>query len=254
MRRMFTAVALSLGLLNGAGGAAARPLQLVSNPALPPGYTRLTVHSERVGRDFSITVNTPSAIAFAGQKLPGIIPLDGYGLAGSQGALLSNTSAMEPAIIVSVGYLRAETCSWPVTFLHSKVTTDGPVAYGGGGRTAFKATCSKNWKPLSAKYPADPAKSVLFGHSFGGLFAANVFADKPDAACRTTLSAAPRAGADPGLIARVAAAAPRAHGQHIYLTVGEKEGAGRAHGRQHPDDRRLQRPHEGAEGPARASC
>ena len=32
------------------------------------------------------------------------------------------------------------------------------------------------------------------------------------------------------MVARVAAAAPKAHGQHIYLSVGEKEGAGKPGG------------------------
>ena len=91
---------------------------------------------------------------------------------------------------------------------------------------AFEAFLLEDLKPfIQAKFPAaDPNRSVLFGHSFGGLFAANVFADKPDAFYGYIIGSA-SAWADPALIARVAAAAPRANGQHIYLTVGEKENA-----------------------------
>ena len=228
-----------LGTLSGlafalalAATAKAEPLKVVTeSPPLPPGYARLTVHSDRIGRDFSITVNTPSATPFLpGQKLPVIYALDsGYGLAGPQGALLSNTLVMEPAIIVSVGYLPGQALFRNTDLLHNRLTTDTPVPYGGGG-AAVEAVLLEDLKPfIEAKYPADPAKSVLFGHSFGGLFTANVFADKPDAFWGYIIGSA-SAWADPGLVARVAAAAPKAHGAHIYLTVGEKEGSGRPGG------------------------
>src|SRR5438270_1500856 len=104
-RTVAAAMAMAVALI--AGAAPADPLKVVSeNPPLPTGYTRLIVHSDRIGRDFTVTVNTPGATVFLpGQKLPVIYALDnGYGLAGSQGSLLSNTGAMEPAITVSVGY------------------------------------------------------------------------------------------------------------------------------------------------------
>ena len=103
------AAALALGLLL-TTPALAEALKVVSeNPAMPVGYTRLVVHSDRIGRDFAVTVNAPSATVFLpGQKLPAIYALDsGYGLAGPQGQLLSNTSAMEPAIVVAEHRLSA---------------------------------------------------------------------------------------------------------------------------------------------------
>ena len=224
------AAAVALGLIL-AAPAGAEPLKVVAeNPPLPPGYARMVVHSDRIGRDFAVTVNLPGATVFLpGQKLPAIYALDnGYGLAGPQGSLLSNTSAMEPAIVVSVGYLPGQTAFRNTDLLHNKVTDHG-ATYGGGG-AAFEAFLVEDLKPfIEAKYPADPTRAVLFGHSFGGLFAANVFADKPDAFYGYIIGSA-SAWADPTLIARVAAAAPRAHGQHIYLTVGEKESAAKPGG------------------------
>lgn len=212
--------------------ARAEPLKVVAeNPALPPGYTRLVVHSDRIGRDFTVTINTPGAVVFLpGQKLPVIYALDnGYGLAGAQGTVLSNTSAMEPAIVVSVGYLPGQAGFRNTDLLHNKVTDHGST-YGGGG-AAFEAFLLEDLRPfISARYPAaDPDRSVLFGHSFGGLFAANVFADRPDAFYGYIIGSA-SAWADPALIGRVAAAAPKAHGQHVYLSVGEKESAGKPGG------------------------
>lgn len=208
--------------------AQAEPVKIVSeNPAMPPGYARMVVHSDRIGRDFAVTVNTPSAQTFLpGQKQPVIYALDsGYGLAGPQGALLSNTGAMQPAIVVSVGYVPGQPNMRNTDLLHNKLTQDGTTI--GGGGAAFEAFLVEDLRPfIASKYPAaDPAHSVLFGHSFGGLFAANVFADRPDAFYGYIIGSA-SAWADPALIARVAAAASRASGQHVYLTVGEKENAG----------------------------
>ncbi|HZZ33220.1 MAG TPA: alpha/beta hydrolase-fold protein [Phenylobacterium sp.] len=224
----FVAMGLALALV---APARAEPLKVVSdNPPMQPGYSRFVLHSDRIGRDFAVTVNTPSAIAFLpGQKLPAIYALDsGYGLAGPQGMVLANTGAMEPAIIVSVGYLPGQTLFRNTDLLHNKLAQD-KVTIGGGG-AAFEAFLLEDLKPfIEAKYPADPARSVLFGHSFGGLFAANVFADKPDAFYGYIIGSA-SAWADPALIARVAAAAPKAHGQRVYLSVGEKESAGKPGG------------------------
>src|SRR5205085_6060930 len=140
MRRNIAAVA-GLGFaLAFSASALAEPLKVVSeNPAMPPGYTRLVVHSDRIGRDFTVTVNTPSAVTFLpGQKLPVIYALDsGYGLAGPQGSLLSNTGAMEPSIIVSVGYLPGQALFRNTDLLHNKTTQDRST-YGGGG-AAFEA-------------------------------------------------------------------------------------------------------------------
>src|SRR6185437_4614466 len=86
-----------------------------------------------------------------------------------------------------------------------------------GGGAAFEAFLLEDLKPfIEAHYPADPRRSVLFGHSAGGLFAANVFADRPDAFYGYVIGSA-SAWADPSLFARLAAAAGKAHGQHVYL-------------------------------------
>jgi predicted alpha/beta superfamily hydrolase len=211
--------------------ARAEPLKVVSEtPAPPPGYTRLVVHSDRIGRDFVVTVNAPGTIVFLpGQKLPAIYALDGgLEVAGPQGQLLSTTSAMEPAIVVSVGYLPGKTPLRNIDLFHNKLTQNG-ATFGDGG-AAFEAFLLEDLKPfIEARYPADPSRSVLFGHSAGGLFAANVFADKPDAFYGYIIGSA-AAWADPTLFARVAAAAPRAHGRRVYLAVGEKEGAGKPGG------------------------
>ena len=227
MLRVIAAV-LAMGTAFAVCGAPplAEPLKAVSETPPPQlGYSGFLLHSDRIGRDFKVTVYTPpTTLILPGQKLPVIYALDGgYGLAGPQGLLLSNTSAMEPTIIVSVGYLPGRSELRNTDLLHNKLTREN-VTFGGGG-AAFEAFLLEDLRPfIEARYPVDPARSVLFGHSFGGLFTANVFADKPDAFYGYIIGS-PSAFADPALIARVAAAAPRAHGQRVYLAVGEKENA-----------------------------
>jgi predicted alpha/beta superfamily hydrolase len=224
MRRATLAVlALALATV-GAAPALAEPLKIVSDsPPMPSSYSRFALHSDRLGRDISVTVNMPGATAFLpGQKLPVIYALDGgYGMAGPQGNLLANTGNMQPAIIVSVGYLAGQK-NWRSTDL---THTKGSIPESGGG-AAFEAFLIEDLKPfIEAKFPADPKHSVLFGHSLGGLFAANVFADNPDAFSGYIIGSA-SAWADPPVVDRVAAAAGRAHGTRVYLTVSELEYGG----------------------------
>ncbi len=232
------AAALALGLaLAGSAPAFAEPLKVVSEDApLPPNVSRIIVHSDRLNRDFAIGVNLPSATVFLpGQKLPAIYALDsGYGIAGVQGTLLANTGAMAPAIIVSVGYKPTGGLFRNVDLTHNKFAFSPTMPPVGGGGAAFEAFLLEDLKPfIEAKYPSDPGRAVLFGHSLGGLFVANVFADNPDAFFAYIIGSA-SVWADPPVVARVAAAAARAHGRRVYLTVGSDETTG-----QIGDDHRM---------------
>jgi predicted alpha/beta superfamily hydrolase len=222
MRR--TIIAILALTLAGPTLATAEPLKVVTeNPPMPASYARYAVHSKRLNRDVSVTVNLPGATVFLpGQKLPVIYALDaGYGMAGPQGALLANTGVMQPAIIVSVGYLAGQK-NWRSTDL---THTKGSIPESGGG-SAFEAFLLEDLKPfIETKFPADPKRSVLFGHSLGGLFVANVFADNPDAFAGYIIGSA-SAWADPPVVDRVAAAAGKAHGARIYLSVSELEYGG----------------------------
>jgi predicted alpha/beta superfamily hydrolase len=229
MRHSLAAV-LVVGLaLASAAPALAEPMTIVSeNPPLPPSYQRYVLRSDRLGRDFAITVNTPQATAFLpGQKFPTIYALDsGYGFAGLQGRLLGGAGAMAPAIIVSVGYPPGQATFRNTDLLHNRMQPppypSGQTAMGGGGK-AFEAFLLEDLKPfIEAKYPADPKRAVLFGHSFGGLFAARVFADNPDAFAGWIIGS-PSVWADPEVAAAVGRAAAKAKAARVYLTVGEFE-------------------------------
>jgi predicted alpha/beta superfamily hydrolase len=209
-------------------GARAAAVTVVADSFAPPStVSQFVVHSDRLGRDFEITVHQPSAKVFLpGQKLPAIYALDnGLGMAGAQGALLASAQAMAPALIVSIGYRPTAGLFRNLDLTHSKyVMAPGLPPIGGGG-AAFAAFLLEDLKPfIEARYPADPKRAVLFGHSLGGLFVANVFADDPDAFAGYIIASA-SVWADPGVVQRVAAAAPRAHGRRVYLAVGGDEGS-----------------------------
>jgi predicted alpha/beta superfamily hydrolase len=219
------AAAASL-VLAPAGGAWGQGLSVVSDaPAATPGASHFVLHSDRLGRDFDVRVETPFATAFLpGQTFPTIYALDaGYDIAGPQARLLGGAQAMAPAIVVSVGYRPGEAENRNTDLLHNKTAMLDEATVAGGGGAAFQSFLSDDLKPfIQARFPSDPRRTVLFGHSFGGLFAANVFASDPGAFAAYVIGS-PSVWADPGVVERVAAAAAGAAGERVYLSVGEAE-------------------------------
>lgn len=199
-------------------------LKIVSEGAYAPaGARQFMLHSERVGRDFVVVVSAPSGpFVQAGQRLPTIYALDaGYGVSGPPAQMMAWAGAMSPAYVVSVGYPEGQTDQRNTDLLHRPVTQDG-VTFGGGG-AAFQAFLTQELRPfLEARYPLDPGKTILFGHSYGGLFAANVLAEVPEAFSGYVI-ASPSVWADPQLLAKLATAAPKGKGWRVFVAVGEKE-------------------------------
>lgn len=220
------AACFAIGLTALASAAGAAPLTVVSEaPIAEQNATRFVVHADRLGRDYEVIVQLPNAKVFLpGQKLATIYALDGgFGLAGPNSVFLGARAMMEPAIVVSIDFLRGQPPSRAEDFAHRPFTVDGTTA--GGGGTAFQAFLLQDLRPfVEARYPADPAGSVLFGHSMGGVFATNVFADNPDAFAGYIIGSVvvPR---DPSMVDRVAKATARAHGERVFLAVGGAEDA-----------------------------
>ena len=215
------AAAFTLALIS---PAVSDPLTVVSQaPITQQNATRFVVHSDRLGRDYEVVVQIPNAKPFlSGQKLAAIYALDGgYGLAGSISVFLAARDVMAPAIVVSIDFMRDQPASRSEDFTHRPFTLNGEKS--GGGGAAFEAFLLHDLRPfIEARYPADTQSSVLFGHSLGAVFAANVFADNPDAFAGYILGSVvvPR---DPELPARVAKATARAHAQRVFLAVGGDE-------------------------------
>ena len=220
--RLGIVASLAVGLVAGWPVAAA-PARIVSEgPALQFAATQLVVHSDRVGRDFLIKVSAPFAPVPAGETRPVIYALDGgYEIAGPMGWVLGGAGGMAQAYIVSVGYLPVDFGKRETDLSHRPYVDGGRTAPAGGG--AFEAFLLDELRPLiEGRYPIDADQAVLFGHSLGGVFTANVLAAHPDA-FRGYLIASPAVWTDPDLVERLAAAANRGGGRRVYVAVGGAE-------------------------------
>lgn len=210
------------------------PAKVVSeSDYVTPGQRRLVVHSEKVGRDFAITVTTPPAYGSyvgmptgvaAGNKFPAIYALDaGYGVAGSIAQMMTGAGIIEAAYVVSIGYPEGQPNQRNSDYLHRSTDRDGQTL--GGGGAAFQAFLTDELRPLlESRFPLDPAKAILFGHSFGGLFTANTLAESPQAFSGYIIGSA-SVWADPILVERLKKAAPKGDGRRVFVAVGGAEEA-----------------------------
>jgi predicted alpha/beta superfamily hydrolase len=235
MRHTLISAAAALGLLAASPALAApKGITVVSQDTTPPpvsqqlpsdsspGVQALRVHSERIGRDFVVVVHLPGPTPFLpGQKLPAIYALDGgLGLAGQTGLLLGLTGVMAPAYVVEIGYPPGQAGTIRNEDLTHAKAPERPAS---GGGAAFEAFLLEDLRPfLEARFPLDPHRSILFGHSLGGLFTARMFADKPDAFSGYIIGSA-SVWVDPAVVAAVAEAAPKARGARVYLAVSALE-------------------------------
>lgn len=233
-------IALGLALSNGAAAAqdsapSARDvegrtaLRVVSEG---PGALRradptvqFVVHSERAGGDFLVQVTPPvSKPWLPGQKAAVAYVLDGgYGIFGPSALLLGGSRAMAPAYIVTVAYAPGQRRSRERDMLFENATRpDGSVASGGGAE-AFMAFLVEELRPyVEARYPVDPGRSILVGHSLSGTFTANVLARKPQAFAGY-LIASPSVWADPAVVDRLARTPVLGSPRLVFVAYGEDE-------------------------------
>ena len=100
-------------------------------------------------------------------------------------------TGVEPAIVVGIGFptdlpfdLRRRTLDYTpdVDRMALAATPDGSEWPPTGGAAAFLDFIEDELKPMiAAELPINPARSVLFGHSFGGLFALYALFNRPSA-------------------------------------------------------------------------
>ena len=224
---MFRAVMLAAVVL--VAGTAQAQVKVVSEGAFAPAdSTQFVLHSEKLGRDMLVVVTAPPAggPALQGQraasdKLPAVYALDlGWGVAGPVGQFMSSITAMSASYVVAVGYQGVNRRDTDLMF--DPYTERGRTIGGGGAK--FLAFLTEELQPfLEARYPLDPERTVLFGHSLGGLYTADVLARQPDA-FGGYIIASPSVQYDPTLVERVAKAAPAGKGRRVFVSAGEKEG------------------------------
>jgi predicted alpha/beta superfamily hydrolase len=225
IRALLPALAVSVLLLAPSAPVSAQELTIVEEgPAIQARAAQFIVRSRHADRDYLIQVTPPARPpVFPGQKAAVVYALDGgWGVAGAAGWLLGGGGAMSPAYMVTIGYPTGQPNSREADFLPRPVARqDGSVARGGRS-DKFTRFLLEELKPfIEARYPVDPARAVLFGHSLGGIFTASVLADHPDAFAGF-LIASPSVWADTTVPDRLRGSANGA-GPRVFVGWGELE-------------------------------
>jgi predicted alpha/beta superfamily hydrolase len=205
-------------------GATASPARFADGPAAVPHASQFRLHSKLLDRDFEIYVSEP-VDPDDKEKSAAVYSLDGdssFAMAAEIARRLEGAGEITPAYVIGIGYGAGENRR-DHDYVHA-VLPDTP---GTGGGADFERFLVGELKPLiERRYPVDPKKAILAGHSYGGLFAASVLTREPNAFQGWLISSASLWAADQATVAaaRPLARAGRGHGEKVYLSVGEREG------------------------------
>jgi predicted alpha/beta superfamily hydrolase len=184
------------------------------------GAETLVLHSDALGRDVTIDVTAPDP-SIASAKAAAVYVLDrGMMITGQSAQILQHSGAMAPAFIVAIS-ITDPGAKRNFDFVHERLG-QGKDAWGGGGE-AYETFVVDELKPfIEARYGVDPARSVLFGHSLGALFAATVLVRHPRAFSGYLL-ASPSIWATPELIEAVRQMPPLSKPTRVFIGYGEAD-------------------------------
>jgi predicted alpha/beta superfamily hydrolase len=211
------------------GSAAAQGLEVKrEGPVILPAAQQLVLHSKTLGRDVMVRIAPPAAPLQAGERAAAVYMLDGnisFGLANDTLRLMALESQTWPAYLIAIGYDTSNSmevmANRGTDYLHSILKHPGDDKSVGGGGAAFETFVAEELKPfIEARLAVDPGRSIIAGHSYGGLFVANLIARRPNAFSAYMIGS-PSVWADGSVMGAVAKA--KGAGQAVYLAVGEKE-------------------------------
>jgi predicted alpha/beta superfamily hydrolase len=217
---MRSAVLLAIAVCFAAPAAAAPPFEIVVDaPLLPAGAFRYVIRSPTLGHDVEVIVQAPPDPQVG--KLPAIYALDGgYAIAGPIAHMMMQQDLMASAYVVSIGYPAGQDHRDTDLLHRTAPEVKGDI---GGGGAKFETFLTRELRPwLEDRYRLDPRRAVLFGHSFGGLFALNVLASDPEP-WSGFIIASPSTLRDPELMLDLPAVAKKAAGKRAYVAVGGAE-------------------------------
>ena len=200
-------------------------------------FERLSVTSEDGARVYRIWVATPKKAA-PPSGYPVAWLLDGdAALARIDEALLARLDAGDPPVIVTVGYegdrqfdVLARAFDYTPRPSGAAPAVD-PAGRPGGGADAFLTLLHDRIGPEVARRVAvDPARSLIWGHSYGGLCVLHAALTRPDA-YRAFVAASPSLWWGYGAVLKEAPpflARPSRPAMTLTLLVGEDEVQGRS--------------------------
>lgn len=229
--RLATAAILVTGLvLTGCDATQAQSPVGERRDVIIEGADAYEITSQHTGRTYRIEVTEPVPAPQEGETFPALFVLDGRtigGLARNTAVILGRAENTERAYVVSIGY---ETYDEQETE-RIKDLTHNPESLGGGDGAAFEAFLLEEVRPfVEGRYPVDPDRAVLAGHSLGGLFAATALANDPHA-WSGYLIGSPALQFDPALSERLSRRAPEMDGIRIFIGAGDGEPAMVPHAR-----------------------
>src|SRR5687767_3771722 len=104
-----------------------------------------------------------------------------FGMAADVARNLQIVREIAPVFIVAIGYPGDDHGEWVRGRLRDMLPpTEIRGDRIGGGGEAFKSFLTRELRPfIEARHPIDPARSYLYGHSLGGLLAADFLATEP---------------------------------------------------------------------------
>jgi len=199
-------------------------------------FERLSATSEDGARVYRIWVATPrKAAPAAGYPVAWLLDGDAA-MARIDEGLLARLDAGDPPVIVAVGYEGDRQFDVLARALDYTPPVDGaaavdPAGRPGGGADAFLALLHDRIAPEVARRVAvDPARSLIWGHSYGGLCVLHAALTRPDA-YRAFVAASPSLWWGYGAVLREVgpflARTPRPD-LSLSLLVGEAEVEGRS--------------------------
>jgi predicted alpha/beta superfamily hydrolase len=210
------------------GVALAQPPELVrEGPAVIAGTQEYVLRSRHAGREFLVQVAAPVRPLAAGERAAIIYVLDGdymFGMATDVARNLQIVREVAPVYVVAIGYPGEVHADWVTgrlrDMLAEPVDVNGQQL--GGGGAGFERFLIEELRPfIEARHPVDPARSFLYGHSLGGMFAASVIANRPNAFAGYAIGS-PALWITPGLVDRLAAG-PSTSETRAYVGVGSEE-------------------------------
>ena len=168
MRALAVAAALSLAISAEGGGAGGYPAVTI------PGSQLRSLHSSATGRDYDLYIHLPNDFAKdTNARYPVLYLLDGqwdFKLLDSVLGGLVYDKFVPEMIIVGITYSGASP-NYDALRAADYTLVATPSLPGSGGAAAFLTFIQQQVAPLvESSYRGDPARRLLMGSSFGGLF------------------------------------------------------------------------------------
>ncbi|HSX57207.1 MAG TPA: alpha/beta hydrolase-fold protein [Sphingomonas sp.] len=185
---------------------------------------QFVLHSKILERDFLIQVAKPFGEVKG--KVPAVYITDGNMLfmaAAAVAAANAGKDSTGPAYYIGIGYPEQDRDLWfkdrSAHLTHVDMKAKVPTGHG----DKFAQFLIRELRPaIEARYPVDPARRMLAGYSFGGLFATRVLLDHPDA-FDTYLLGSPSIWVEPALLDRAKAFSTPASPKRVFIAVGALE-------------------------------